>query len=90
MDNVCRGLCVTVLCNSLFWEDLAIAQSCYSVQGARGGRILQRTEADEVLYFFMERLMQVGVAREEVKICSCLQMLLHSEFIHIVNVLFFK
>lgn len=52
--------------------------------GSQGGRILQRTEADEVPYFFMERLMQVGMAGEEIKASSCLQMLLHSEFINTV------
>lgn len=36
-----------------------------------------------MLYFFMERLLQAGVA-EEIKLSSCLQIQLHSEFIKTV------
>lgn len=47
----------------------------------RGGKALQRAE---VLYFFTERLLQAGVAGEEIKLSSCLQIQSHSEFIKTV------
>lgn len=45
---------------------------------------MEKLQRAEVLYFIMERLLQAGVAGEEIKLSSCLQIQLHSEFIKAV------
>lgn len=78
MDNVYQVPCVLWnIYKTPVRENLAIAFSPYSVQGADVEEFCKELKLTKC--FSTERLMLAGVSGEEIKISSCLQMLLHSK-----------
>lgn len=82
MDHVCQGLCITAPWN-MYKPHVTGIRSSLVLLKYRESEV-EKLQGAEVLYFFMERLLRAGVAGEEIKLSSCLQIQLHSEFIKTV------
>lgn len=71
MDPVCQGLCVTALWDMYKSHVTGISNSLVVLLKYRESEV-EKLQRAEVLYFIMERLLQAGVAGEEIKLSSCL------------------